>query len=300
MNNLAYKEPILNNHEIRKDSTLDNFLENILLKYYNQIQSNYYSIQNIYDPEILHQMRVSLRRYKSLVNFFKKEINNNERIKVNKVIQKLLKPTSKVRDFDVINQDFISRAYRNNADNEKFKLLSKYTEDKKSILHTQMLDKLASSRYQKLLNELHNWVDNKKWRKTLSDEKQRKTNKSMEDLVNKILHKKHKKILKGKIDIFSYKQKDLHKLRVNIKELRYAVDELGIFINHKKHELEFLKCLQNILGEINDSYIAERVLNELSLNQELDETKKYIKNQAHILRTKNLLRLDSIYKKDIN
>ncbi len=300
MNNLAYMEPILNNHEPRKDSKLDNFLEKLFLKYCNQIQSNYHSLQNYYDPETLHQMRVSLRRFKSLVNFFKSEINSNERTEVNRVIKNLLKPTSKVRDFDVINQEFISRACRNNAGSEKFKMLHKYSEDKKSILHTQMLDKLASSRYQKLLNELHNWVDNRKWRKTLTDEKQRKANKSMEDLVNNILHKKHKKILKAKKDIFSYKQKDLHKLRVNIKELRYAVDELGIFINHKKHELEFLKNLQHILGGINDSYIAERVLNELSLNQELDNIKQYIKDQAYFFRTQNLLRLDSIYKKDIN
>jgi len=294
MTNLAYKINHLKPVEICNASSLGELLDNIFQSCSNRVLSSYYLLENHYDAENLHQLRVSLRRFNSFINFFKYEINNSERIVAKNLIENLLEPTSKVRDFDVINENYLLPSFKNNSGENEFIKLENHSKQEQTKLHEKTLEELTSSSYLEILEDLQNWTENKKWGNKLSVEQNKTLKKSPEKLVKKKLKKHHKKIMKNKEDVLIFSQKELHKLRVDIKELRYVIDDLGIFIKDKKDELELLKNLQDILGKINDTYVAQTIINHLGKTIEIGIARSYIEDQAENSRNKFLLELENI------
>lgn len=294
MTNLAYKINHLKPVDISNSSSLGELLDNIFLSCSNRILSSYYLLENHYDAENLHQLRVSLRRFKSFINFFKYEINNNARVTAKNLIEKLLKTTSRVRDFDVINENYLLPSFNNNPGENEFRKLEDHSKQEQIKLHEKTIEELTSNSYLEILEDLQSWVVNKKWRSKLSTAQNKTLNKTPDKLVKKKLKKHHKKIMKSKEDVLIFSQKELHKLRVDIKELRYVIDDLGFFIKEKNNELELLKNLQDILGKINDTYVAQTVINHLGKTIEIGITRSYIEDQAESSRNKYLLELENI------
>lgn len=294
MKNLAYKINHLKPVDINNASSLVELLDNIFLSCINRVLSSYYLLENHYDAENLHQLRVSLRRFNSFINFFKYEINNNERVVAKNIIENLLEPTSKVRDFDVINENYLLPSFNNNPGENEFRKLEKHSKQEQTKLHEKTLKELTSHSYLEILEDLQGWEENKKWRSELSTAQNKALKKSPKKLVKKKLKKHHKKIMKNKEDVLIFSQKELHRLRIDIKELRYVIDDLGYFIKDKKYKLELLKNLQDILGEINDTYVAQTIINHLGKTLELGIAKSYIEDQAENSRNKYLLELENL------
>jgi len=294
MSNSAFKDNNSRPVEIRNVSTLRELLDNIFISCSNRLLNSYYLLHNHYDAENLHQLRVSLRRFNSFINFFKYEINNNARITAKNLIKKLLKPTSKVRDFDVIKDRYLLPSFNNNPGENEFRILENHSKKEQIILHKKALDKLVSSSYLNILDELQSWAENKKWNEELTTAQQKILNKKPDKLVKMKLKKHHKKIIKNKKDVLIFSQKELHRLRVDIKELRYVVDDLGFFIKNKNNELALLKFLQDILGKINDTYVAQTIINDLGKTLAIGIARSYIEDQAEDSRNKYLLELENI------
>lgn len=294
MTNLAYKINHLKPIDINNATSLGELLDNVFLNCSNKVLSSYYLLENHYDAENLHQLRVSLRRFNSFINFFKYEIDNNERIVAKNIIKKLLEPTSKVRDFDVINENYLLPSFNNNPGENEFRKLENHSKQEQTKLHEKALEELTSSSYLEILENLQSWVEHKKWRNELSTTQNKNLNKNPDKLVKKKLKKNHKKIMKNKENVLIFSQKELHRLRVDIKELRYVIDDLQNFIKNKKNELELLKNLQDTLGNINDTYVAQNIINHLGKTLEISITRSYIEDQAESSRNKYLLELENI------
>ena len=62
-------------------------------------------------------------------------------------------------------------------------------------------------------------------------------------------------------------RKNLHKLRVNIKELRYITEIYCQDKKLKKKRLKVLKQLQTQLGIINDTFIAQDKINKIKAHK---------------------------------
>lgn len=276
-----------NTFSIDKTTTLDDLIENVFFNCFKQNLDNYFSLLLLYDAENLHQMRIGLRRLKSFIWFFKKELSTNERKKINKIIKQLIKPTSKVRDYDVVNSDYILPAFHKNQNLKEFKSLLKHSDEERIGLHKSALADLSSMHYQNLVQQLRNWIENKQWKIDSYAYKNLK-GKALKILIRKKIQRRRKKIMRSKKHVSVYTQNELHKLRVNIKELRYVIDILGFCIKCKKQELKHLKKLQDILGKINDTYVAERVMRDLNSSKDIGATRSYIGHQAHNARIQYL------------
>ncbi len=265
---------------IDKTTALDDLIENVFFNCFKQYLDNYFSLLLLYDAENLHHMRIGLRRLKSFIWLFKKELSRNERIKINKIIKQLIKPTSKVRDYDVVNSDYILPAFYKNQNLKEFKSLLKHSNEERISLHKSALNDLSSMRYQNLVQQLRNWIENKQWKIDSYAYKDLKR-KALKKLIGKKIQRRHRNIMRSKKHVSDYSENELHKLRVNIKELRYVIDIFGFCIKRKKQELKILKKLQDILGKINDTYVAERVMRDLNSSKDIGATRSYIEHQAH-------------------
>ncbi len=294
MNKVAVKYPKAKSRDIKNISTVNELLENIFLNCSEDVLHTYNLIHDYNDSESLHQLRISLRKFKSFLYFFKNEINNNERKNANNLIKELLAPTSKMRDFDVVRENYLSPAFYKHPNNSEFDLLQNYTGKVQTQLHESTLEKLLSNQYLNLLNKLIKWAANRKWGVQLKLSQLNTLEKKPNKLIKNKIRKHHKKIIKEKENVLNLTQKELHRLRASTKVLRYIISDLGIFIKHSKSELEYLKRVQDLLGKINDTYIAIHVIEKLSQNIDIENTRTYIQDKADNLRSKYLLELTNI------
>ena len=257
----------------------------------NQFLSSYTNLINQYNPENLHQLRVSLRRLLSYLQFFKEEIPPNDWKDIHQIVKKLLKPTASVRDLYVINTNYILPAYRHNKHSDEFSSLMRLANNELLELHQTVLNEVSSRDYQLLVGELNDWINS---RINHSDEKLSKFTKNSpaEKRIEKKLNKRYKYIMREIKQILKLDRKRLHKLRVNIKELRYVSEIFYQKNKSSKKRLKVLKKLQGLLGDINDSYVAERKLK--SMNQ-YEAPRRYIKKQIKLQRKKCFQIIESRY-----
>ena len=271
--------------------SLDSLLESELSYCVNEISANHALIIKHYDAENLHQMRVTLRRMISLLDFFQNELPQSEWKSVRKLIKSLFKPTSKIRDFDVVNSDYILPAYKKYESSFEFGNLLSQSHGKLLYLYQELVGELTSFNYLRLLKELDYWVKSRKWQIAPSSRKII-TGSAFRKLIKKNLNRRAKELHKNITSIKKFDRKRLHQLRMEVKKLRYVMDILGISIKHRKRQQKFLRELQDLLGVINDSYIAEDIIvKEFETATQFDHCKKYIRKKSKHHRTLKLRKL---------
>ena len=283
----------LNEMSKRKYTSLDDLMEETFINCNAQVLAHYKYIQNEYNEEVLHKMRIALRMFRSFIDFFKKEMPKKEFLKINKIIKDLIKPTSKARDFDVFSETYISPAFSKNRDSDEFKQLYESTKKEEENLHKYVINYLSTPRYKNNIEALSKWIMDKNWKPEKSVKKYSK-NKALKKFIEKKLIKRHKKIMQSKREALTYSRKELHKLRVDAKELRYIVETLGFCMKNRKQEIALLRNIQNVLGKINDTYVAEKIIHDLSPNNDNNTSKSYIEFQAQNQRDEYFNQLKAI------
>ena len=252
---------------------LDSLLKTELAYCINEIAVSDSLLMDHYDPDNLHQMRVTLRKMKSLLRFFKKEISYSNWKTANLMINNLIKPTSEARDFDVISNNYIFPACHENSTTQESQLLFNQSNEKLTNLHENAIKILSSTQYGQLLEKLHTWINDGKWQASPSF-----TNikgKTLSTLIENRLNQRYKLLMRRIRKINQLDQQKLHKIRIKVKELRYLVDIFRFYIKKSKQHLSRLKKLQDNLGIINDTYIAELLLSDLNINPS-SKNKKHI------------------------
>ncbi len=267
------------------DATFKNNAEEIF-KYYNLLSTSY-------DAECLHQLRVSLRKFKSFLSFIKNKLPSDEWEKANNIYKYLIKPTSKVRDFDVVKTEHVHPAFNNNKNIDDFNKLYIAFKNEQNKLHINIENVITSDQYTKIINDLLDWINNKHWKKNSFISDNIKGDKLKEYINEKAQHK-YKKIINKKNSTSNFSQKELHKLRINVKELRYILEILGFYIKHSKKERNILKNLQEVLGKINDTYVTEKIVHNVSKSSHHHKAKIYISQQARYKRNRKLIQLKNI------
>ena len=259
-----------------------------------EIEVCYHSLLKHYDSNDLHDMRVNLRRLLSFLHFFKKEIPKKEWNTITKTIKKLIKPTSRVRDYDVFNKNYIVPVHRLNNKKDYTYLLSS-SDEELNKLHKNLIRTLQSKEYRNYLKQLRKWIVGKKW-KSKNNDKDIYVDKELRSLIEKRLNKKFNKLKRSRRRLYEFDQKMLHKIRMNAKELRYVMGIFRYSIKHKNSKLIYLKDLQDILGYINDSYVAEEILAEYSKDNRLSKSTDYIQFQTQATRKNKFTQLSNMLK----
>ena len=272
---------------------LKKLFEDILLSCKQEIINNHSLLLKHNDINNLHHLRVSLRKLKSILKFFKKEITNDTFNEINTHIKKLIEPTAKTRDFDVFKDEYIYPVYLFNQNLNEFKILLKHAEKKQKVLHKYTLEEVSSKKYKNLISNLGVVIE-KQNKSYLYNNDNISSETELKNLINNRINKRYKKIVNSKAFISEVSQNELHKLRIHAKELRYVLSVLEARTANESNKIKSLKKLQDILGKIHDSYVAEQIIHELSTCKSYNVTKPYIQTLAHKNRVQNLDKLYSL------
>jgi CHAD domain-containing protein len=194
-----------------------------------QARSNARGAVDSLDAEHLHQLRVGLRRYRSALRLFRELLRKKPRRRLARRSREAMEPLGVVRDWDVCiewlqaaraPQDLLRRA----------RARREIVRESLESVDLSQLEPPASA-----------------WKKNSG---------SLEQLRQRVLPKARRQVTKRLRGIDWNAAEERHRLRIEVKRLRYATDSLG----GRTHTLE---RLQDRLGELNDLAVARGLLAHL-------------------------------------
>lgn len=226
-----------------------------------QIAGNARLLQRAHNPDVLHQMRVGLRRLRAALSVFKGMLDAEGLNAARSETQWLAGELSEARDIDV----FLQRAATPDEIEESpgraafFRALR----IAQAEAYERALAAVRSDRFRGLLFSLAEWIEVGGWLRLANDEQRALREGSAAALAAPVLDKLDKRLRRRSHKFMQIDAEARHDLRKQAKKLRYAASFFGeAFPRHPKRRQRFvtaLKALQDQLGELNDMAVARSV-----------------------------------------
>lgn len=235
------------------------------------------------DDENLHNLRVTIRRFKTLLKVFKNELSEGGIYFINK-LSKIMKETQRKRDLDVLIK---SLGLYVKEDEEEIRLK---IEKEIMVEQGRILSVIGSQEFNGFLMDLEEAVK----KGTLFINKLDETESA--DHFSFVIKKTYKK-LRDNIRNTSFDNEELHSLRLLFKEFRYLLEFSADII---KQDMIFkiindVKEIQEALGAAHDKLI------QINLFKKLIDNSKAIRNsikKALDVDRKNIIELAEGFEDD--
>jgi inorganic triphosphatase YgiF len=191
--------------------------------------------------EALHQARVAMRRLRSALSLFRPAIADHEFEHIREELRWFTGQLGDARNLDVYLQ-------RDIADEERGPL-----ERKREEAYDTVVAAMDSARFRRLVLDLIAWAALGQWRGHAAAEK------PLEPVINhridRIWHR-----IKGAGDLADMDDEMRHRVRIQAKKLRYALEFVEtLHLHGREQQKKFGKAiedLQEALGHLNDAAIA--------------------------------------------
>lgn len=216
-----------------------------------------------WDTEFLHDYRISLRKVRSVLSLFKGIYSEPVTVDLKQRFACMMKKTNRLRDLDVYllerenYRQLIPESMQDGLDNLFLDLAKK-----RKTEHDKVKRFFQSAPYQKeadQLESLFTQTDESKRRLAAGDKADTPVIRYALDVVRK----HHKKIRKMAVHINDQTpDESVHKLRIQIKKLRYLIEFYGPMFPPKTYKqlLKAIRRLQNNLGRFNDYSVQQASL----------------------------------------
>ncbi len=206
------------------------------------------------NPEALHRMRMALTRLRSAISFFSPVATDSERARIKKELKWLNSHLGAARDMDVM----IERLEENHKPpppvvEEQWSLEEKCTESHRRLTRT-----LRSTRYRRLIENTHHWIESGPWSTTQGKQASEARTSPIAAYGTQKLTRWRKKLLKKSRKLCDMGPKKRHRLRLANKKLFYSTEFLeDVFpdqrVSRQRPALKHLGKAQKSLGQLNDN-----------------------------------------------
>jgi len=203
------------------------------------------------DPDALHQARVAMRRLRAAFSLFGPAIRQGSLEPLKAELRDFLEPFGRARNLDVY--------LANHGDELGWRDRRKLT-SARAETYDLVIDALNSQRIRDMLVDLVEWTASDGWRR-----------KAAADPIGKFAAKRldqaWSKVKGGGSKLGDLQEKQLHRLRINIKKLRYSVEFLAPLYPRKRVRkfAASLEAMQDCLGLIHDDMISREIVAEFAL-----------------------------------
>jgi inorganic triphosphatase YgiF len=213
------------------------------------------------DPEGVHQMRVGLRRLRSALRLFRRQLPVHETEALAPELRWLGRLLGAARDLDVFLEELLGPVTKNRPRDRGLAALREAAEKARREAYTALRRELASQRHTVLVLRLGRLVDGGAFRGRAAGELARPAR----PLARRLLRRRAERVrqLGARFDELSPPQ--LHRLRIRAKRLRYAIELLAPLFPGAAPEraARRLADLQDALGHLNDQATAEQLVARL-------------------------------------
>ena len=217
--------------------------------------------------EGVHQMRVAFRRLRSGLKIFRPLIPRETSIVLVEDIRWLNGFLGPARDWDVFLEEGMAPMLTHFPRKRGLALFRAKAENLRQTHHRTLREALADPRYQNLKRGLAAWLNDRAWREGMDDKRRERLAQPAVDFATSLLGRDQRRVEKQGETFVELSAVERHRLRIRIKELRYALDFFASLYPAPavKTCLSALARLQDSLGVMNDIAVARRLLDEAKL-----------------------------------
>ncbi|MEM1276599.1 MAG: CHAD domain-containing protein [Pseudomonadota bacterium] len=237
---------------LSRTDTIDAAIGLIATEVAGQMTANHRLVLDEMSADGLKQLRIGLRRLRSLLRLFKREIDPVRAAWLNAEARWLAAQIGSVRDMDVMLEDILQPELDRHDDPGLAKLQAALARRRASALR-RLRPILAGERAQNLI------IDALALTRTTG---LRGGQDPVIRRAPKLLEKRWRKIedMAARLDAMDIEER--HELRKELKKMRYSVEYLrALYLNEDlKPFLKLLKRLQTVFGDLNDAAMAEAIL----------------------------------------
>jgi CHAD domain-containing protein len=223
--------------DLRRDDRLAAVIQQIIDACLLQVTTNGPLIRT-HNPDALHQTRVGVRRARSAMALFKKQIDKASRKRMNEELRGMGNRLGVNRDLDVMLLQTLPRAER--------QLETELPRIRKEV------QKLRDDAYVRAEEESWHLADTTLLLRDDIDE-------PIDEMAPELLARQARRVKKCLRHLDTPEQR--HSLRKAMKKLRYSVEFFESLYDHKavRHYLQRCKDLQEVLGDMNDASTTIRL-----------------------------------------
>ena len=215
------------------------------------------------DIEGVHQIRVTFRRMRSLLNTFRPAIPKKLTAEWGGTMRSLASQLGMARDLDV----FIDEA----LDEISGKLsmpgaagMEALARRKRDVAYEDVRRMLDGEQYARFKTEFAQWVENRGWEQAELKKKQRKLLEgNVLPFARKVLDMQERAVLEAGAPVDKEDAEAMHRLRIECKKLRYTAELFMPVFTGMDEFIRHMKGLQDLLGVMNDVAVMRGLLDEV-------------------------------------
>jgi triphosphatase len=214
------------------------------------------------DPEGIHQMRVAVRRLRGILSAFAPLLPKGQRRWASGELRWFGDALGEARNLDVFTDGLLPPARAALPVASEFERLSRAAERRRGAARAGVVKAIRSTRYTEALLELLRWFDGEAWRDGADPMLQQ----PIETIAPALLDRCREKTERRGRKFADQSAKKRHRLRIALKQLRYAAELLGGLYDpaETRHYIHRLKRLQDGLGEANDVRVGREIVDSLA------------------------------------
>jgi triphosphatase len=207
------------------------------------------------NPEGVHQLRVSLRRLRSVLDLMRSAGSSSRLDALRSEARWLAQTLSAARDWDIFQTETLPAVARGCPAIGGFDTLADVAEKQRSDAYRKVRVALAERRCTSFVIGLGSLIEARSWRSDVAPENLGQLSEPAVNFAHRILSERHAKVLKRGRHFKSLSAEKRHRLRLALKKLRYVADFLLPLYGERKSARRFstrLADLQEELGISND------------------------------------------------
>jgi inorganic triphosphatase YgiF len=223
------------------------------------------AVQDGRDPEGIHQMRVALRRLRSLLTVFKDLIPKAQRKALSAELRAVVQALGPARDLDVFETELLAPVIEARQDDRSLSALRELAGTARERANAQARASVSERSYGRTLLRLSAWLDMRGWRLGADAAGAEQLAMPPVEAAGTVLDKALRKVLRRGRRFADLSPPERHKVRIALKKLRYAADAVSDLFDPGlvKPYARRLSRLQDHMGRFNDAFVAGELVDGL-------------------------------------
>jgi triphosphatase len=244
--------------ELSPDDSVESALQTMLRSCVSQISANLLAVRTGRNPEGPHQLRVGLRRLRSVLSVFAKVIAREQVTRIKEDVRWLSAEVGAVRDLDVMMEELVAPLA---AEADMSGILD-LLDATRTEAHARLDAAVADGRTGALLIDLVAFTEGRGWLSSVDIGQSQRMVEPIESFAVEAVRRLKTKVARMGREPDELTPEERHELRKKFKALRYTLDfflpVLGKAV--RKDLLPAVKAAQDVLGTLNDIHMAHVML----------------------------------------
>jgi CHAD domain-containing protein len=212
--------------------------------------------------EGVHQLRVALRRLRSMLVFYAPFLESCASDRFSDAIRDLGRVLGAARDWDVFVEETLEAAKADGVQREWAETFAEEAAAHREAAHRAVRDLLDGKAPAELVLGLQSWLVGTEW----AGHESRSATKTIDKIMPGLFERLARKVERRGRGIGDLSPAGLHPLRKSIKKMRYSSESAAGLYGEKSVKRYAKRCkkLQALLGAINDAQVTMRLAEQIA------------------------------------